>query len=417
MKNLLQTVTTLSFNMSTTTLTKQQLIDFETRIGDLYLDNKLPFLFHLSGGNEDQLLDIFSKIDSKDYVISNHRSHYHALLHGIPPDELEEKIVNGQSMFIYDRERNFFCSAIIGGTPGIAVGIAWALKQKGSTQKVWCFVGDGTEDSGHLFEAIRYARGWDLPCTFVIEANDRSVETPNAERWGTAADLEWEDSHVIKYKYDITYPHARLPGKIDLAKSSAVKKTDAEYFPEINCNFKPGAVTEQELALSYKEAVGLSMQELADRNAVFIGYNVARGDAMGTLKGVPDSKKLETPVAENLMAGLAIGMSFEGFIPVLYYERHDFMLVAMDAIVNHIDKIERISHGQYKVPVIIRAVVADAGPFYSGPTHSQDFTAAFRALVSFPVIDPENAADVLMAFRGAVCSGQPAMIIERKSRY
>ena len=52
------------------------------------------------------------------------------------------------------------------------------------------------------------------------------------------------------------------------------------------------------------------------------------------------------------MVGLAIGMSFEGFKPVVYFERHDFMLVAADAIGNHVDKIERISHGEFKVPVI-----------------------------------------------------------------
>ena len=56
-------------------------------------------------------------------------------------------------------------------------------------------------------------------------------------------------------------------------------------------------------------------------------------------------------------------MCLEGFLPVIYFERHDFMLVA-DAIVNHIDKIERISHGEFKVPVIIlKAVTIDAGPF------------------------------------------------------
>ena len=55
------------------------------------------------------------------------------------------------------------------------------------------------------------------------------------------------------------------------------------------------------------------------------------------------------------MSGLAIGMCLEGFLPVIYFERHDFMLVAADAIVNHIDKIERISHGEFKVPVIMRA--------------------------------------------------------------
>jgi len=401
--------------MSKTALTKEDLISFEKRICDLYLDNKLPFLFHLSGGNEDQLLDIFSNIEKDDYVLSNHRSHYHALLHGIPPAELEQKILDGQSMFIYDRARNFFCSAIIGGTPGIAVGIAWALKQKGSKQKVWCFVGDGTEDSGHLFEAVRYAEGLELPCTFVIENNNRSVETPNEERWGSTGDITWESPSVLKYYYDITYPHARMPGKIDLSK--AVKKTDEEYFPLLQNPDYVDRTQADEMNLSYKDAVALAMKEISTHNAVFIGYNVRRGDAMGTLKDVPMSQKLETPVAENLMAGLAIGMSFEGFIPVLYYERHDFMLVAMDAIVNHIDKIERISHGQYKVPVIIRAVVADGGPFYSGPTHSQDFTSAFKSLVSFPVLDPVTGKDVLNAFRNALASGKPAMIVERKSRY
>ena len=39
--------------------TKEKLIEFEKKIGELYLDNKLPFLFHLSGGNEDQLIKIF----------------------------------------------------------------------------------------------------------------------------------------------------------------------------------------------------------------------------------------------------------------------------------------------------------------------------------------------------------------------
>jgi pyruvate dehydrogenase E1 component alpha subunit len=394
---------------------EEELIAFEDRIGELYLDNKLPFLFHLSGGNEKQLINIFENINEGDYVISNHRSHYHALLHGIPPETVEERILNGRSMFIYDRSRNFFCSAIIGGTPAIAAGIAWALKYKGSKQKVWCFVGDGTEDNGHLYEAIRYVDGWNLPCTFVIENNDRSVEASNSERWGKSGDYNWNSPSVLKYKYDITYPHARMPGMIDLSK--AVKKTDEEYFPLLSP--APTQVRDdlENYDGSYKDAVNLAMKELGKRGAIFIGYNVARGDAMGTLKDVPINQKIETPVAENLMAGLAIGISFEGLIPVVYFERHDFILGAMDAIVNHIDKIERISHGEFKVPVIIRAVTADAGPFYSGITHSQDFTKLLRAAVSIPVSDPKNGKEILQAFSDAVFSNRPAIIIERKSRY
>ena len=395
--------------------TKEELIAFEDKIGDLYLDNKLPFLFHLSGGNEEQLISIFEGIEEGDYVISNHRSHYHALLHGIPPEEVEDRILNGRSMFIYDRSRNFFCSAIIGGTPAIAAGIAWALKKKGSKQKVWCFVGDGTEDNGHLFEAVRYVEGWDLPCTFIIENNNRSVEATNSDRWGKASDYTWNSPCVLKYKYEITYPHARKPGTIDLSK--AIKKTDEEYFPLLPVILHRTYSDLDNLDISYKEAMNLAMKELGDEGAIFIGYNVAKGDAMGTLKEVPAEQKLETPVAENLMSGLAIGMSFEEFLPVLYFERHDFMMVAMDAIVNHVDKIERISHGEFKVPVIIRAVTADGGPFYSGITHSQDFTEVLKAAVTFPVYDPKNGKEILEAFRNARDSKRPAIIVERKSRY
>ena len=394
---------------------KEELISFENKIGDLYLDNKLPFLFHLSGGNEDNLISIFENIDQNDYVISNHRNHYHALLHGIPPEIVEDRVLNGRSMFIYDRSRNFFCSAIIGGTPAIAAGIAWALKRKGSKQRVWCFVGDGTEDNGHLFEAVRYVDGWELPCHFVIENNDRSVEASNSERWGKTGNYLWNSPSVLKYKYEITYPHARRPGTIDLSK--AVKKTDEEYFPILPQTPTKTYHDLDNVTASYKESMNIAMKELSDEGAIFIGYNVVKGDAMGTLKEIPEEQKLETPVAENLMSGLAIGMSFEGFLPVLYFERHDFMMVAMDAIVNHIDKIERISHGEFKVPVIIRAVTADGGPFYSGITHSQDFTDVLRAAVSFPVYDPTNGREILESFRNARDSKRPAIIVERKSRY
>jgi len=318
-------------------------------------------------------------------------------------------------MFMYDRQRNFFSSSIIGGTPAIAAGIAWALKRKGSNRKVWCFVGDANEDNGHLFEAIRYVDGWDLPCTFIIENNNRSVETTNQERWGKTADYEWSSPSVIKYYYKCTYPHVRKPGMIDLSKT--IKKTDKEYFPPLNYIEYPKYEEFDFLQISYKDAVIQSMNNLGEEGAIFIGYTVGKGDAMGTLKNVSYDQKLETPVAENLMCGLAIGMSFEGFLPVLFFERHDFLLVAMDAIGNHINMIERLSHGEYKVPVIIRAVTADAGPFYAGPTHSRDLTETLRELVTFPIIDPVTGPDVLRAFKGAKESGRPALIIERKSRY
>jgi hypothetical protein len=405
--------------MSRKTWTPTELIAFEDRIGELYFENKLPFLFHLSGGNEQQLIDIFKDVKEGDYVISNHRCHYHALLHGIPPDELEAKILDGRSMFIYDRKRNFFCSAIIGGTPAIAAGIAWALKEKGSPNKVWCFVGDGTEDNGHLFEAARYVEGFDLPCTFVIEANNRSVSTSNEERWGKAAHINWPFKCVHKYSYVITHLHARMPGPIDLSEASKVLKEDWEYFPHVESDYNraPYSINLNK-DMTIKQAVNKAMEDLAaDSNTIFLGYNVVHGNAAGSLVNVADDQKLETPVAENLMVGLAIGMSFEGFKPVVYFERFDFTLVAADALINHMDKIERLSLGEFKVPVIVRVVEADGGPFYSGPTHSQDFAAMFRHALKCPVISCITAGFTLAAYAAVRRSGQPAILIEKKSTY
>lgn len=394
--------------------TVENLKEFEQEIVDLYLDCQLPFLFHLSGGNEAELIEIFKDIKEGDYVVTNHRGHYHALLHGMPPETVKDRILNGRSMFLYDRARNLFCTAIIGGSPAIAAGIAWDLKRSGSSKKVWCFVGDGTEDSGHLFEAVRYVDGWELPCTFVIEDNNRSVETPKTERWGKATHPEWPDC-VIRYQYECPFPHARIPAFIDLAKTN--KKTDEEYFPLIPQETFPDFEDTDANDMSFKDAVVQSMDDLASDGAIFIGYNVARGHAMGTLRNVPEEQMIETPVAENLMAGLGMGISFEGSKAVIYYERHDFMYVAADAIGNHIDKINRISHGEYSVPVIIRAVVADSGPFYSGPTHSQDLTEMFRAAVDFPIFEPRTAKEALIAYKKARMAKGPVMIIERKSSY
>ena len=196
-----------------------------------------------------------------------------------------------------------------------------------------------------------------------------------------------------------------------------MKKTDEEYFPIIPVEQFPDFNDVDVGNMSFKDAVTQSMDELAADNAVFIGYNVARGHAMGTLKNVPEDQMIETPVAENLMGGLGIGVSFENRKAVIYYERHDFMYVAADVIGNHIDKINRISHGEYNVPVIIRAVVADSGPFYSGPTHSQDLTKMFREMVDFPIFEPSNAKEAIIAYKKARMAKGPVMIIERKSCY
>jgi TPP-dependent pyruvate/acetoin dehydrogenase alpha subunit len=199
--------------------TKAELIAFEQRIKARFAAGELPFLVHLSGGNEDQLIEIFREVNDDDWVLSNHRNHYHALLKGIPPEELERLICEGRSMFVYSREHKFVTSAILAGVCSMAAGVALALKQSGSKARVFCFLGDGAEDNGHTYEAIRFATMRDLPIQFVIEDNNRQVDTSYRERWGVEERFSWrlamphQACKVYRYRYEPTFPHggAGLP--------------------------------------------------------------------------------------------------------------------------------------------------------------------------------------------------------------
>jgi pyruvate dehydrogenase E1 component alpha subunit len=188
--------------------TKKELIQFEQDVASHWEEGDLPYLIHLSGGNEDFLIDLFNEdIKNDDWIFSTHRNHHHALLSGVPRHELLAKILAGKSMFVFDAARNFYTSSVLGGTCAIAAGVAYALKEEGSPNWVWCFLGDGAEEQGHFYEAVMFVQGHDLPCMFVIEDNNRSVDSTIEERMPTNFRMEWP-SCVMRNRYTATYPHA-----------------------------------------------------------------------------------------------------------------------------------------------------------------------------------------------------------------
>lgn len=193
-------------------MTKDELIYFEAEVARLWEEGGLPYLIHLSGGNEDQLLAIFSQFKTGDWVFSTHRNHYHALLAGVPQNKLMRLIKAGNSMFVFDREHNFLTSAILAGTCCIAAGVAWALKEEKSENRVWCFLGDGAEEEGHFAEAVTMVLSHNLPCRFIIEDNDRAGEMTRDER-RPGFFMNWDSGHrfqehVQRWRYAPTYPHA-----------------------------------------------------------------------------------------------------------------------------------------------------------------------------------------------------------------
>lgn len=172
--------------------------------------------------------------------------------------------------------------------------------------------------------------------------------------------------------------------------------------------------------MTHKDEITAAMDSLAaDPLVRFIGYGVRHGRAIGTLRNARESQLIETPVAENLMVGIATGLALKGLRPVVFIERFDFILNAADAIVNHLDKMWRMSRGEFWPAVILRVVVGNRDkPLYTGETHTQDFSTAFRGMLDMRVIEITQPGDVLGAYRYAAGGfggeGYSTMIVERK---
>lgn len=194
-------------------MAKADLIAFEKEVEEAFKAKRIRGPVHLSGGNEAQLVEVFKSINQhQDWIFTSYRNHYHALLHGIPPEWLMEKIIDGRSMNIMSAEHRFYSSAIVGGQIPPAVGVAAALAMDGSDAKVWCFLGDMAATTGIYHEAYEYAAMNDLPIRFVVEDNHLSCDTPTHEAWGgpgpTGEGVFNKTGKHILYTYERTYPHA-----------------------------------------------------------------------------------------------------------------------------------------------------------------------------------------------------------------
>src|SRR5580698_11678005 len=94
--------------------------------------------------------------------------------------------------------------------------------------------------------------------------------------------------------------------------------------------------------MKYSDEMCRAMEYLArDQRTLFLGQAVAcPGTAMtNTLKNVPRDKLLELPVTEEMQMGMSTGLALNGFVPISIYPRWNFLLLAVNQIVNHLDKL------------------------------------------------------------------------------
>jgi len=117
-------------------------------------------------------------------------------------------------------------------------------------------------------------------------------------------------------------------------------------------------------------------------NTIFIGQSVeVAGTAMrNTLLNIDNNKLVEMPVDEDFQMGLATGMALTGLIPISIFPRWNFLLLATNQIVNHLDKLKEITQNRNPGKVIIRTGIGSVIPLHPGPQHTGDFTEAFKLM-------------------------------------
>ncbi len=173
--------------------------------------------------------------------------------------------------------------------------------------------------------------------------------------------------------------------------------------------------------MNYKEEITKAMTLLGqDSRTIFLGQSIRYpGHVMfNTLENVSMEKRIELPIAEDMQMGMSIGLALEGFIPVTLYPRIDFLILALNQLVNHLALIEEMSGGQFKPHVIVRTMVGGITPMNPGPQHSQDHTKALRLLIpNIEVIKIGHASTAYSVYEKALRENNPIVIVEVSDLY
>lgn len=147
--------------------------------------------------------------------------------------------------------------------------------------------------------------------------------------------------------------------------------------------------------MTHKEAIIEAMEWLgAQPDTIFIGQTVGvPGSYMyGSLKKVPLEKRVELPVAEEMQMGMTLGLAMQGLRVVSIFPRIDFMILGMNQLVNHIDKVYDMSEGRAQLgSIIIRTSIGPKTPLDGGVQHTQDHAGAVLLMAKHcPVVEVDK---------------------------
>lgn len=174
--------------------------------------------------------------------------------------------------------------------------------------------------------------------------------------------------------------------------------------------------------MTMREAISKALWEEMERDEkVFIqGEEVGVwGGTYAVTKGFLDrfgeKRVRDTPIAEAAIVGSAIGAALVGLRPVAELMTINFAFAAMDHIVNEAPKLHYMFGGQFKLPLVIRAV--SGGGRQLAATHSQTPDAIFAHFPGLKVVSPGTPADAKGLLKSAIRSDDPVLFIENATLY
>ena len=174
--------------------------------------------------------------------------------------------------------------------------------------------------------------------------------------------------------------------------------------------------------INYRQALNQAMREemRRDDNVFLIGEEVAAYQGAyrvteSLLEEFGERRVRDTPISEEVVAGVGIGAAMVGLRPVVEMMTINFSLLAMDQIVNHAAKLLYMSGGQVKVPLVIRA--PEGAGMQLGAQHSQNLESWFVHVPGLKVVTASTPYDAKGLLKSAIRDDNPVIFLEHELLY
>lgn len=170
--------------------------------------------------------------------------------------------------------------------------------------------------------------------------------------------------------------------------------------------------------INYQSELKRSMEWLASKpDTYFLGQSVGNEgtSVYSTLKDIPMDKRLELPIIEETQMGMTLGMCLNNTIPISIYPRFDFLILATNQLVNHLNRIKDYSNGEFIPKAIIRTSIGSINPLNPQSQHRNDYTKAYQLMLdNFEVIRLDSTEMIYPSYEKAYnrTDGKCTLLIE-----